>query len=110
MRWLIPFLLLTVACQAQQEHPKKDLWGHRYPERCRVMKTPDPIVIRYIDLGYSAKGDKRLGAYWLPGTIHQHAVIAIDTSIRDRSTQVEVMRHELCHHVMWFYTGNPDWH
>lgn len=92
------------------DHPFFDLWGNAYPPRCRNAPDPPDIIYKVAPLGHTADGAKRLGGYWIPGLRGQWPLVIIDDSIRDKETQLQVMLHERCHHIMWFYTGNPNWH
>ena len=107
---LLIFLSHHSATRADDSHPYYDLWGNRYPELCRRAEPVAPYLTRRVDTGHALDGRKRIGAFWKPGLVHHLSVIAVDVSIRDKVTQLEVLRHERCHLIMWEQTGNADWH
>lgn len=111
LAWGIIFMICLASPVKAKTWPTHDAWGNPFPKECQRDLSNILVHMRFEDLGYMG-GKKTLG-YFLPskqGPRSAPGTILVDTSIKDFKTQDAVIQHEMCHAVMWYETGNWEWH
>lgn len=111
LAWAIIFMICMASPVKAKEWPTHDRWGNKYPEECRRDLNDVPAHFRFEPLGYD--GTKKTLGYFMPsrrGSRSDPGTIFIDPVVRDPVIQAEVYRHEACHALMWYLTGNLHWH
>lgn len=89
-----------------------DLWGNVYPQACQRADLLDTPAIILLDqhLGHWPDGRKTIGLFLQPMPPSKTGTILVDRTVQDKFVQMEVIRHEQCHNLLWRTTGDPDWH